>query len=161
MKNPVATGVMITCASLLASTALLAAETKNWPWNDAAPVDPALALLSNVDTLSVEITELKDPTLHIKVEAQAPTPGFTEIKLTPRIGDPNDKIFAFDVRGRRPQEIVTQVLTPVTIDVEYEGAPLASVGVIEVYSQANCLAYSFKTKTAVDCTMNPGSQQAP
>jgi hypothetical protein len=161
MKTPAAFCATITCASLLASTVILAAETKTWPWLDTAPVDPALALLSKINSLSVKITELKDPTLHIKVEAQAPTPGFTEIKLTPRIGDPNDKIFAFDVRGRRPQEIVTQVLTPVTIDVAYEGAPLASVDVVEVYSQANCLAYSLKTKTAVDCTMNPGSQDIP
>ena len=161
MKSPVAFGAMITCAGLLASTAILAAETKTWPWLDQTPVDPALALLYRVDALSVSVTELAEPTLHIVVEAQAPTPGFTELKLTPRIGDPNDQIFAFDVRGRRPQEFVSQVLTPVTIDVEYENAPLASVSVVEVYAHDNCMAFSLKDNTEVECTMNPGSQDIP
>jgi hypothetical protein len=53
------------------------------------------------------------------------------------------------------------VLTPVTIDVEYEKAPIASVGVVEVYAKDNCLAFSLKTQTAVECTMNPGSQDIP
>jgi hypothetical protein len=161
MKSPVATGALMACASVITSFALVAAETKTWPWNDKTPVDPALALLSKVDTLKVAITELAEPALSISLEAQAPTPGFTEVKLTPRIGDPNDLVFAFDVRGRRPQDMTTQVLTPVTIDVEYSDAPLASVGVIEVYAQENCKAFSLKDKTEVECTMNPGSQQAP
>jgi hypothetical protein len=161
MKSPVAIGAMIACASVFTSITLLAAETQTWPWKDTAPVDPALALLSKVDALTVAVSASQPPTLTISVEAQAPTPGFTELKLTPRMGDPQDLVFAFDVRGRRPQDMTIQVLTPVTVNAEYADAPLASVGVVEVYTQENCKAFSLKDKTEVECTMNPGSQQAP
>lgn len=159
MKSPVALGALIGCVAAFA-TVSLAAETRSWPFNDKAPVDPALALLTKINTFKVAITELTEPTLSILVEAEAPTPGFSEIKLTPRIGM-SDGVFAFDVRGRRPQEAATQALTPVTIDVEYSDAPLASIAVVEVYSKENCKAFSLKHKTEVDCTMNPGSQDAP
>jgi|GEM_PF-443074 len=161
MKHPIALGAAIACASALTSLSLLAAETQSWPWKDTAPVDPALALLAKVDSFTIAISTLQPPTLSVSVTAQAPTPGFTELKLTPRIGDPTDLVFAFDVRGRRPQEMTTQVLTPVTIDTEYTDAPLASIGVVEVYAQENCKAFSLKDKIEVECTMNPGSQQAP
>ncbi len=161
MKSPVAIGALIACASVFTSLPLVAAETQSWPWKDTAPVDPALALLQKVVSLKVAITDLKTPSLSISVDAEAPTPGFTELKLTPRIGDPNDRVFAFDVRGRRPQDMGTQADTPVTIDVAYADAPLASVGIVEVYAQENCKAFSLKDKTEVDCIMNPGSQQAP
>lgn len=160
MKSPLAYGVLIGCVTAFASMAS-AAETQTWPWNDKAPVDPALALLTRVDTLKVAITELKTPTLGISVEAQAPTTGFSEVKLTPRIGSQTDGVFAFDVRGRRPQEAATQALTPVTIDVAYPDAPLGAVAVVEVYAKETCKAFSLKDKTEVACTMNPGSQQAP
>ncbi|HUW73117.1 MAG TPA: hypothetical protein VMW05_03665 [Methyloceanibacter sp.] len=162
MKSPVAIGVVIGCVTVFTSVSLLAAETRSWPWMDKAPVDPALALLSKVETLKVAITGLKKtPTLNIMVEAQAPGPGFTEVKLTPRMGDPRDLIFAFDVRGRRPQEMSSQVLTPVAINVEYTDAPLASVGIVEVYAKENCKAFNLKDKTEAECTMNPGSQDIP
>lgn len=161
MKSSTALGAVIACASLVMGSPLLAAETLSWPWQDKAPVDPALALLTRIDGLVVEASKEKEPALRIAVKAQAPTPGFTETKLTPRIGDPNDRIFAFDVRGRRPQDMTTQVLTPVAIDVAYPDAPLASVDVVEVYAKENCKAFSLKKKTEVECTMNPGSQDAP
>jgi hypothetical protein len=161
MKHPIALGAAIACASAVASLPLVAAGTQSWPWKDTAPVDPALALLTKVDSLTVAIGTSQPPALSVSVGAQAPTPGFTELKLTPRIGDQNDRIFAFDVRGRRPQEMTIQVLTPITIDIEYPDAPLASVGVVEVYAQQNCKAFSLKDNTEVECTMNPGSQQAP
>lgn len=158
MKASIAFGAAIAWIGLLMCFPGLAAETQSWPWKDKAPVDPALALLSKVDALTVAVAE---GGLRITVEAQAPTPGFTEVRLTPRIGDPTDLIFAFDVRGRRPQDMTAQVLTPVTIDVVYPDAPLASVGVVEVYAQENCKAFSLRDKAEVECTMNPGSQQAP
>ena len=158
MKTPVAFGALIACVTVFAGLSH-AAETQSWPWNDKAPVDPALALLTKIDTLKVAIAELKTPTLSIMVEAQAPTTGFTEVKLTPRIGDPGDRVFAFDVRGRRPQE-AAGAPTAVTIDVEYADAPLASVGIVEIYAKDNCKAFSLEDKTEVECTMNPGSQQA-
>ena len=157
--RPSAVFIVLICgAGVVAGSVLAAPEQQTWPWKDKAPVDPALALLTRVDTLSVAITE---QTLGISVEAQAPTPGFTEVKLTPRIGSQSDKVFAFDVRGRRPQEPVSQVLTPVSIDMTYPDAPIASIIVVEVYAQENCKAFSLMDKTEVDCTMNPGSQQAP
>jgi hypothetical protein len=161
MKSPIATGALIACTIVFTTLPLLAAETRSWPWKDTTPVDPALALLQRVDSLRVAIMDLTPSSLSISVDAMAPTPGFTEVKLTPRLGTPNDLIFAFDVRGRRPQELTSQVETPVTIDVAYEDAPLASVGTVEVYAQENCKAFSLKDKTEVECSMNPGSQQAP
>jgi hypothetical protein len=160
MKSHLAVVALIACASVFTGSAPLSADTQSWPWKDTAPVDPALAMLAMVDTLTVSVGGSEPPTLSVSVEAQAPTPGFTELTLTPRLGDPNDLIFAFDARGRRPQEMTIQVLTPVTISAEYTDAPLQSVGVIEVYAQGNCKAFSLKDKTEVDCTMNPGSQQA-
>jgi hypothetical protein len=159
MKSPVAFGASIVCVTVVATLAF-AAETRPWPFNDKAPVDPALALLTKIKTFEVSIAELKTPTLSILVEADAPTPGFSEIKLTPRIGM-SDGVFAFDVRGRRPQGAAAQVLTPVTIDVEYEEAPLAAIAIVEVYSKENCKAFSLKEKAEVECLMNPGSQEAP
>ncbi|ODR96386.1 hypothetical protein AUC69_14560 [Methyloceanibacter superfactus] len=161
MKSPIAIGALIACTSVFTTLPLLAAETRSWPWKDTAPVDPALALLQKVDSLKAAITDLTPPSLSISVDAMAPTPGFTELKLTPRLGDPNDLIFAFDVRGRPPQDLTTQIETPVTIDVAYQDAPLASVGIVEVYAKDNCKAFSLKDKTEVECSMNPGSQQAP
>lgn len=161
MKPPIALGAAIASIGVFTSLSLLAADTQQWPWKNTAPVDPALALLANVDTLTVSIGGSQPPTLTVSVGAQAPTPGFTELTLTPRFGDPNDVIFAFDARGRRPQEMTIQVLTPVRISAEYADAPLSSVGVIEVYAQGNCKAFSLKDKAEVECTMNPGSQQAP
>jgi hypothetical protein len=160
MKTPAALGALIGCATAFA-TLSFAAESSSWPWNDKAPVDPALALLNRIDAFNVSIAELKTPTLSILVEAEAPTPGFTEVKLTPRIGGFSEGVFAFDVRGRRPQEAAAQVLTPVKIDVEYPDAPLSAITVVEVYAKENCKAFSLKDKTEVECLMNPGSQDAP
>ena len=56
-----------------------------------------------------------------------------ETRLTPRVGDPNDLIFAFDAKGRPPQDMTIQVVTPVTFTAEYTGAPIDKVGVVEVY----------------------------
>jgi hypothetical protein len=159
MKRSVALGALIGCGTMFASLSF-ANETQSWPWNDKAPVDPALALLNKINTFEVSISELKSPTLAVQVEAEAPTAGFTEIKLTPRIGM-SDGVFAFDVRGRRPQEAAAQVLTPVTIDVEYSDAPIAKIAVVEVYAKENCKAFSLKDKTEVECLMNPGSQDIP
>ena len=161
MKSSLAIGAVAACALVLTSLPLAAEEPQSWPWNDTTPVDPALALLEKIVSLEVSITDLKNSKLRISVDAEAPTPGFTEVKLTPRLGQPNDLIFAFDIRGRRPQDMGTQAETPVSVDVVYGDAPLASVGVVEVYAQENCKAYSLKDKTEVDCTMSPGSQQAP
>ncbi|MGH6736990.1 MAG: hypothetical protein ACRECX_13080 [Methyloceanibacter sp.] len=158
MRVPAIVGALTACIGVLASILPLAAETQPWPWIDLKTPDPALALLSRVDGLTVTPA---GQTLKISVEAQAPTPKFTELQLTPRIGDPKDLIFAFDVRGRTPQDFVAQVLTPVTIDAEYSDVPLVSVGVVEVYAQENCQAFSLKDNKAVECTMKPGSQQVP
>ena len=136
--------------SLLAvfATPLLAAETEPWPWKAKAPVDPALATLSHVDDVTAAID---DSILTIAVKAVAPGPGYSALTLTPRLGDPDDRIFAFDARGRAPQEMGGQVLTPVTLAISYADDPLSKLDRIEVYANDNCMAYSVKDKKPADC----------
>ena len=86
------------------------------------------------------------------MSASAPTSDFTELPLTPRVGDPKDLIFAFDAKGRPPQEASSEVVTPVTFNAAYSGAPIDKVDVVEVYGKANCKAFSVKDNKAVDCT---------
>jgi hypothetical protein len=134
---------------LLLATPVFAAGPQPWPWKAKAPRDPALATLSHIDAVSASVAE---GTVSVSVKAMAPAPGYTELQLVPRMGDPKDRIFAFDACGRAPQEVASQVLTPVTIEVAFADAPIAKVEVIEVYSNDNCLAYSLKDKKPVDCT---------
>jgi hypothetical protein len=137
---------------LAASLSAAHADPLIWPWKDKMPPDPALAILTSVETVSVVINKSNPPTVTIKVGATAPTPGFTELQLTARIGDPKDKIFSFDAKGRPPQDMTIQVITPVDINAEYSDAPLESVGVVEVYGQTNCKAFSVKDNKEVECT---------
>jgi hypothetical protein len=116
------------------------------------PPDPALAILTSVESVSVAINKSDPPTVAIKVSATAPTPNFTELQLTPRIGDPKDKIFSFDAKGRPPQDMTIQVITPVDISAEFSDAPIESLGVVEVYGQTNCKAFSLTDNKEVECT---------
>jgi hypothetical protein len=158
MNRPILLGALT--ASLAVATAslpLLAADTQPWPWKSKLPPDPALVRLVSVDDVSVVINKSNPPTVSITVNAQAPTPNFTELQLTPRIGDPKDLIFAFDAKGRPPQDMTIQVVTPVTFTVEYSDAPIDKIGVIEVNGMSNCKAFSVTDNEATECT----SQSAP
>jgi hypothetical protein len=135
-------------AMAVLATPLLAAGAEPWPWKAKAPVDPALATLSHVDDVTASVA---DSILTISVKAVAPAAGYSELTLTPRLGDPDDRIFAFDARGRAPQEIASQVLTPVTLAMSYADAPLSKLDRIEVYANDNCMAYSVKDKKPTDC----------
>jgi len=135
-------------AMAMLTTPLLAAGADPWPWKSKAPVDPALATLSHVDNVTAAID---DSLLTISVKAVAPAPGYSELTLTPRLGDPDDRIFAFDARGRAPQEITSQVLTPVSLAMSYADAPLSNLDRIEVYANDNCMAYSVKDKKPTGC----------
>ena len=135
-------------AMALLATPLLAAGAEPWPWKAKAPVDPALATLSHVDDVTAAID---DSILTISVKAVAPAARYSEFTLTPRLGDPDDRIFAFDARGRAPQEVASQVLTPVSVAMSYADAPLSKLDRIEVYANDNCMAYSVKDKTPIDC----------
>jgi hypothetical protein len=137
---------LLTTAML--ATPLLAAGAEPWPWKSKAPVDPALATLSHVDDVTAAVD---DSVLTISVKALAPAAGYSELTLTPRLGDPDDRIFAFDARGRAPQEIASQVLTPVTLAMSYADAPLSKLDRIEIYANDNCMAYSVKDKKPTDC----------
>jgi hypothetical protein len=137
--------------ALLAAGTLAAADPLLWPWKDRTPPDPTLATLTSVESVAVAINQSDPPTVTIKVGATAPTPNFTELQLTTRIGDPKDLIFAFDAKGRPPQDMTIQVLSPVTIELEYLGAPVESVGVVEIYGQTNCKAFSVKDNKEVEC----------
>jgi hypothetical protein len=140
---------MLAAFALFAAAPVFAAAPQPWPWKTKAPPDPALATLSHIDGVTASVAE---GTVSVAVKAMAPAPGYTELQLVPRMGDPHDRIFAFDARGRAPQTITTQVLTPVTIEVSYADAPIAKLEVIEVYSNDNCLAYAVKDRRPVDCT---------
>ena len=144
-------GALAATAILTGSLPLLA-EPLTWPWKDKTPSDPALVQLSSVENVTAAINKSDPPTVTVTVAALAPTPNFTELQLTPRVGDPNDLIFAFDAKGRPPQDFTTQVITPVTFTAEYTGAPIEKVGVVEVYGTSNCKAFSVKDNKPVDCT---------
>jgi hypothetical protein len=152
MKRPILTGVMIASAAALTFSLPLLAEPLPWPWKDKTPPDPALAALSSVEKVTAAVNKTEPPTLTISVEASAPTPNFTELQLTPRMGDPKDLIFSFDAKGRPPQDMTKQDITPVSFSAEYKDAPLASVGVIEVYGQSSCKAFSLKDNKETECS---------
>ena len=140
---------MLAAIALFVAAPVLAAAPQPWPWKSKAPADPALATLSHIDDVTASVSE---GNVSVAVKAMAPATGYTELQLVSRMGDPNDRIFAFDARGRAPQQVTTQVLTPVTIEVSYADAPVAKLEVIEVYSNDNCLAYSVKDSKPVECT---------
>jgi hypothetical protein len=140
---------LLAVIALVVAAPVFAAAPQPWPWKSKAPPDPALATLSHINDVTASAAA---GTVSVAVNAMAPAPGYTELQLVSRMGDPNDRIFAFDARGRPPQEVTTQVLTPVTIEVSYADAPIAKLEVIEVYSNDNCLAYSLKDSKPVGCT---------
>ena len=144
-------GALAATAVLTVSLPLLA-EPLTWPWKNKTPSDPALVGLYSIEDVTVAISKSDPPLVSISVSASAPTSNFTELQLTPRVGDPNDLIFAFDAKGRPPQDFTTQVVTPVTFTAEYSDAPIEKVGVVEVYATSNCKAFSVKDNKPVDCT---------
>ena len=103
---------MLATIVLFVATPASAAGSQPWPWKAKAPRDPALATLSHIEGVTASVAE---GTVSIAVKAMAPAPGYTELQLVSRMGDPADRIFAFDACGRSPQEVTSQVLTPVTI----------------------------------------------
>lgn len=158
MNRPVLLGALTAfLAVMTASLPLLAADPQPWPWKSKLPPDPALVQLTSVEGVTVVINKSDPPTIGITVDASAPTPNYTEFQLTPRMGDPTDLIFALDAKGRPPQDMTIQVVTPVSFTVEYIDAPLDKVGVIEVNAAGSCKAFSVTENKATECT----SQSAP
>jgi hypothetical protein len=152
MKRFALMGALLAPAAFFAASfAPACAAAIIWPWKDKTPPDPALASLTSIEAITVAINKSNPPTVTITVSASAPTPGFTELQLTPRIGDPKDLIFSFDAKGRPPQDLTNQVIAPVTIAAEYSDAPVESLGVVEVYAQTNCKAFSVKDNKETDC----------
>lgn len=140
------------------SAPLFAAEPELWPWKSKLPPDPALVVLTSIEDVSATFNKSGDPpTVTVSVKASAPTPNFSEFQLAPRMGDPKDLVFAFDAKGRPPQDLTTQVVTPVSFTIEYKDAPIDKVGVVEVHAQSGCKAFSLTENKAVECT----SQSAP
>ena len=131
-----------------------AADPHAWPWASKMPPDPALVVLSKVNEVTAKV---EGKLVKVMVKATAPQEGFSELALTPRIGDPKDRIFAFDARGRAPQK-GADVETPVTIDVSYSGAPIDSFEVLEVFGKENCVGYSLKESKPVECASKSISQ---
>lgn len=160
MKASARLAVLAGLAALALTGPLLAADPLPWPWKDKGPNDPALALLTSVEDVSVVVNDKSTPsTVAITVKATAPAPGFTELQLAYRMGDAEDLKFEFDARGRPPQDVTTEAATPVTISAEYADPPLAKLGIVEVYAKDNCMGFSIKDKTKVDCKPRPGTAQ--
>jgi hypothetical protein len=158
MNRPLLLGALTTTLALLAASSLaLAGDPQPWPWTSKLPPDPALVRLVSIDSVSVVINKSEPPTVAVTVNAQAPTPNYTELQLAPRIGDPSDLVFAFDAKGRPPQDMTIQVVTPVSFTLEYTGAPIDKIGVVEVHGMENCKAFSVKDNKEAECT----SQSAP
>jgi hypothetical protein len=134
--------------ALFAATPLLAADALPWPWTSKMPPDPALVVLSKVDS----VTATADKSIvNVSVKASAPAAGYSEFALTPRMGDPKDRIFAFDIRGRAPQGAAAPAETQVTVDASYKDAPIGKFDVIEVYAKDNCMGYSLSESKVVEC----------
>jgi hypothetical protein len=157
MRRVIVIGAVSAIAGLAATLPSLA-EALVWPWKDKTPPDPALVILTSVESVTAAINKLDPPTVTINVGATTATPGFTELQLAPRIGNPEDLVFAFDAKGRPPQDMTVQVTTSVTFSVEYKDAPIDKVGVIEVYGQSNCKAFSIADNKAVECSSKSVSQ---
>lgn len=162
MNRPVLLGALtVFSAVVTASLPLLAADPQPWPWASKLPPDPALVQLVSIEGVTVAINKSEPPTVAISVSATAPTPNYTELQFTPRMGDPKDEIFSFDAKGRPPQDMTIQVTSPVSLSVEYKDAPIASIGVIEVYAQSNCKAFSVKDNKEVECTAKSMPEMPP
>jgi hypothetical protein len=152
MKRPTVIGAMVASAAVMTtSLSLLAAEPETWPWKSKLPPNPALVQLSSVESISVVINKSDSPTIAITVNASAPSPGFSEFQLAPRMGDPKDLVFSFDAKGRPSQDMTKQEVTPVNFTLEYKDAPIEKVGVIEVYGQSNCKAFSVTDNKETEC----------
>jgi hypothetical protein len=151
MNRATLAGALAATVALTLSLPLLA-EPATWPWKNKTPPDPALVNLASVEDVTASVSKSDPPLVTINITASAPTPNFTELQLTPRIGDPNDEIFAFDVKGRPPQDLSSQVVTPVTFTAEFAEAPIDKVGVIEIHTPSNCKAFSVKDQKPVDCS---------
>jgi hypothetical protein len=152
MHRSIAAGAIAAAALACASLPLLAADTTVWPWKNKLPPDPALVTLTSVENVHAAINKGDKPTITVTVGATTATPGFTELQLAPRIGDPKDTVFAFDAKGRPPQDMTIQVVSPVSFSIEYTDAPIDKVGTIEVHGQSNCKAFSLKDNKDVDCS---------
>ena len=160
MKAPTPIAAAIAVLALLGLAAPLhAADVQPWPWKEKGPVDPALALLTKIDDVTVTVNDKTQPaTVAISVKAVAPNPKFTELQLAYRMGDTQDLTFEFDARGRPPQDMTTQVETPVTITAEFANPPLAKLGIVEVYAKDNCISYLIKEKTKTECKPRGATQ---
>jgi hypothetical protein len=152
MKRPIVIGATVASAAvMIASLPLLAAEPETWPWKSKLPPNPALVQLSSIESVSVVINKSDPPTVAITVNASAPSPGFSEFQLAPRMGDPKDLAFSFDAKGRPSQDMTKQEITPVSFTIEYKDAPIEKVGVVEVYGQGNCKAFSVTDNKETEC----------
>jgi hypothetical protein len=157
MKRTILVGAA--AAAVLMSASVFAADTIPWPWASKSTPDPALAALTEIGDVTASIEKSDKPLVSITVSATAPTANYSDLQLVPRMGDPNDLIFAFDAKGRPPQDVSEEAATQVTINGKYSDAPVAKVGVIEVYGQNNCKAFSVTDNKAVECTSKSLPQQ--
>jgi hypothetical protein len=151
MKRPIVIGAMGGAAAVMIASSLAAAEPETWPWKSKLPPNPALVQLASVEGISVVINKSDPATVAISVKASAPSPDFSEFQLAPRMGDPKDLVFSFDAKGRPSQDMTKQEVTPVSFTLEYKDAPIEKIGVVEVYGEANCKAFSVTDNKETEC----------
>lgn len=159
-----AIAAIIAVAAVIAEGILpvAAAEPQTWPWKAKTPPDPALGLLTRVDSVAVDVSKSDPPVISVTVKATAPAADYTDLQLAYRLGDPNDLKFEFDARGRPPQKPpANPEPTPVTIDAAYRDAPVAKVKVIEVHAKDNCIGYSVTDNKTIDCVKPKVPAQQP
>ncbi len=145
------TTIFIALLAIMAITPTISWSAESWPWTAKTPLDPALTILSKVTSMTASA---EDKIVKISVKAAAPKAGYSELQLTARHGDPNDRVFAFDARGRAPQQ-GADVETDVSIEASYEDAPIGKFDTIEVYSKSNCVGFSLTHNLPVSCTGKP------
>jgi hypothetical protein len=153
MKMPLflAAAGLFAC-SIIGSAA--AAQTKPWPFNVKTPPNPALGLMNSIDDVKVSVSASDPKLITITVQATAPGPGYSNLTLVGKPGPLNDLTFAFEARGRPPQQTSPQPEpTQVTLGGTYEDAPIAKVKTVEIYARNNCMAYSVADGKTGPCTV--------
>ncbi len=132
------------------------AKTKHgpikWPFGQKVPPNPALGMLDKIDDVSVDISKTDPQLITITVKAMAPRPGYSDLTLVDKPGPLDDMTFAFEARGRPPQDMTQKPqATEVTLTGTYKDAPIAKVQSIEIYANQNCVAYSVADHTTGNC----------
>lgn len=162
MKVPLSLAIAgLVAFGIAGSAAAATSKPTPWPFNTGKLPNPALGLMSKVDGIKVAVGGNKSKLLTITVEATAPREGYSDLTLVGRPGPKDDQTFAFDARGRPPENMTAAAQpTPVTVQGTFANAPVSSVKTVEIYAEHNCIAYSVVKKTTGPCRYHMPHAQA-